>query len=596
LLAVLPQIAAEPSLQHSQRLAEMQPVARQQLLQTLLFMPVVDLYRPYELRSYSGDALGLLTEREQAYGYVHSERFLSQLAHANADESAEGLLSQWIANLWQHDETSVYYVDGHRKPVYSDRRLPRGLIGRTGQILGARSLTLLHDEQGHPLFVSTARGDQHLTLGLPAILQNYPPQFPQKNQPRIVVDRECMAAEFLAEWSQHYCLITLLKSNQYQGLDDFSQVSEFVPLLSDQNGQVLQELASAEFALSLPKAEKPLNLFVALIRDHRQALPLAPAKPKQVPRFQRPWAQFMDADWQAQATPPTPTSPKLIAIVATQRFDDPQTLVRLYRQRWQAQENVIKDFLLPLGLDVNHGYAKQQIENSEFRKHYDSLEQKAQRLDRWRKAALQRMQRANRRQHRLNQELQDFAKSRYRQLNQLYLQLDSRPADYQQQKAQLDERHRELDAEIEQRRQMVWLSRCEMDDEFGKAQNYAQQQCQLQRQILDLEAQFCAMFELDNRKDQLMSLFKISLANLILWTRDRFFPPTYAHATWKTLKTFFRLPGRILRTTSTCTVTLRPFNDLALTRDLLHLCHIVNAAQLKLPNGLDLHFAVAGYE
>ena len=104
------------------------------------------------------------------------------------------------------------------------------------------------------------------------------------------------------------------------------------------------------------------------------------------------------------------------------------------------------------------------------------------------------------------------------------------------------------------------------------------------------------MFELDNRKDQLMSVFNIALTNLIMWTRDTFFPDTYARATWRTLQPFFRLPGHVETSNITCIVTLRPFNDLALKRDLIQLCQNVNDAQLKLPNGLELQFQVIDYD
>ena len=36
--------------------------------------------------------------------------------------------------------------------------------------------------------------------------------------------------------------------------------------------------------------------------------------------------------------------------------------------RWPAQENIIKDYLLPLGLDTNHGFTKVAVENSEVAK------------------------------------------------------------------------------------------------------------------------------------------------------------------------------------------------------------------------------------
>src|SRR5690348_12417854 len=94
---------------------------------------------------------------------------LSQLAHAGGAETFTQALGKWTARLWQSqateepatDRSPCFYVDGHRKPVYTEQLIPRGLIGRTGKILGCRALVLLHDEQGHPLQVSTNRGDQH---------------------------------------------------------------------------------------------------------------------------------------------------------------------------------------------------------------------------------------------------------------------------------------------------------------------------------------------------------------------------------------------------------------------------------------------------
>ena len=89
-------------------------------------------------------------------------------------------------------------VDGHRKPVYSDTLIPRGLVGRLGTILGCRALVLLHDEHGHPLLATTHRGDQHLMVGLPAIIERYEHNEEHVQAKRIIVDREGMATEFLA--------------------------------------------------------------------------------------------------------------------------------------------------------------------------------------------------------------------------------------------------------------------------------------------------------------------------------------------------------------------------------------------------------------
>lgn len=101
------------------------------------------------------------------------------------------------------------------------------------------------------------------------------------------------------------------------------------------------------------------------------------------------------------------------------------------------------------------------------------------------------------------------------------------------------------------------------------------------------------MYELDNRKDQVMTVCKLAMANLAMWVRDHYFPPSYAHATWLRLAPFFRLPGTIVSDATTTRVELRPFNDRALNRDLTSLCERVNQASLQLPDGRCLCFSLA---
>jgi len=51
------------------------------------------------------------------------------------------------------------------------------------------------------------------------------------------------------------------------------------------------------------------------------------------------------------------------------------------------------------------------------------------------------------------------------------------------------------------------------------------------------------MYEIDKRKDQVMTVCKVALAILAMWVCDHYFPPSYAQATWKRLLPFFQLPG-----------------------------------------------------
>ena len=66
-----------------------------------------------------------------------------------------------------------------------------------GKILGCRELVVLHDNEGHPLLATTHRGDQHLTIGVPQLLQRYEQATDLVHLNGLVVDREGMAAEFL---------------------------------------------------------------------------------------------------------------------------------------------------------------------------------------------------------------------------------------------------------------------------------------------------------------------------------------------------------------------------------------------------------------
>jgi hypothetical protein len=150
------------------------PAVVERLLVTLLFLPVAGLARTWDLRSYTGTMLALVTDRQRAYGQRYTERFLASLAHAGAAKRLTEVVAKWTWQLWQTvppsseqpDAPAVFYVDGHRKAVYSDVLVPRGPVGKLGgKILGCRELVVLHDAEGHPLLATAHRGDHHLTIG-----------------------------------------------------------------------------------------------------------------------------------------------------------------------------------------------------------------------------------------------------------------------------------------------------------------------------------------------------------------------------------------------------------------------------------------------
>jgi hypothetical protein len=356
----------------SSRLAHSTRASRRRLVLTLLFLGAVGLRRTWDLRGYTGAGLALLTGRKRASSYRHTERFLSEVAQAGGAETLTDTLAAWTTRLWKpaaedcEASVPVSYLDGHRKPVYSDCLIPRGVIGRTGKVLGCRTLFLLHDAQGHPLLATTHRGDLHLTLGVPSLLTRYEMATDEVSLRRLVIDREGMAAEFLAKLAAEGCwVVTILRTEQYQGLASFTDVEPFHPLERDRAGQITREVAAARFLLTLPEQSgQTLTLSVALIRDWRAQVPVPPAE-EDHPSYRYPLKDAQGRAWWMEGWQPTPslslpTEPKLIPIVTTAPDADPVALVQLYRQRWPGP----RKYFERLASSSRLGYESRFCENT----------------------------------------------------------------------------------------------------------------------------------------------------------------------------------------------------------------------------------------
>src|SRR6266436_3940271 len=168
--------------------------------------------------------------------------------------------------------------------------------------------------------------------------------------------------------------------------------------------------------------DEPLRLAVALIRDLRRTVSCSPSE-EDLPRAW--WADIRHEEvawwqqgWQATPAPATPTEPKLIPIVTTAEQIDAVTLAQTYIHRWSAQENVIKDFLLPLGLDTNHGFAKTPVVNSEVNKKREALEKRCANVERWREAAREKAHRASVLGTKLWNQTKEHGEVLYRALNE----------------------------------------------------------------------------------------------------------------------------------------------------------------------------------
>jgi hypothetical protein len=583
----------------------------ERLVLTLLFLPVAGLARTWDLRTYTGTMLALVTGRGCAYSYAYVEQFLSRLAHAGADECLTDAVAQWTGVLW-HDEQiqeeqdqekqrAVFYVDGHRKAVYSDVLVPRGPVGKLGgKILGCRELVVLHDHEGHPLLATTHRGDQHLTIGTPELVQRYEQATDLVHLDDLVVDREGMAAEFLAQLhAEGRRVVTLLRSNQYEDEHSFTEVGEWLPWRLDRSGQVVCEVAAARFQLPRPtQPDQPLAVRVALIRDWRKRIVCEAGPDAETDEDER-WKadlapdkqQFWEPEWQATPALPAVTRPKLIPVVTTAAQADAVELAQTYFRRWTCQENAIRDWLIPLNLDINHGYAKEPVANSELVKRRLVLEKRLAHLQRLAAGSRKRLRQMSEHDPVREQQVVIWERRQQDLLAQVTaLKIIGQSAE----PGLLAIKAQQLEAEWEVHHRRVLLEAMRVAGQ--RELKHCEQSCRALRHVLrqqeDLSMCEREMRELDNTKDQIMTLLKVGLANLGMWVRDHYFGESYQACGWERLVPFFQLSGWVSATQDEVRLDFSPFNHRGMERDLQDLCQKVNTSGVHLPDGRRLVFTV----
>ena len=100
------------------------------------------------------------------------------------------------------------------------------------------------------------------------------------------------------------------------------------------------------------------------------------------------------------------------------------------------------------------------------------------------------------------------------------------------------------------------------------------------------------MYELDDRKDQLISALRVFLISILQWLRDTVFPESYARATYKTLASYLQMGGFVLEHPDHIEVRLDGFWQSAKQRDLEEVVARCNARQFTALDGRPLRFGI----
>ena len=543
---------------------------RDRHLLTLLAMPMMGLCKPYELNTYSGTALGLLTRRGRPYSADEMEHFILSSVRVGWVEPLTADAASWATQLWAADgpqatDAPLYlYWDWHVKTVYSDYHLPRTKHGTSDRIVGARKQLMLHDAGGHLLWMRTYRGDTHLIDGMVDGTAYYEGLAESQRLTHQIFDREGLSVAHFKELidDENRQFTTCLRSNQYEGVDSFDLRGSFQPFRCDKRGKVVQEIAEADYVMKdRREGEDDLRLRAILLRK--------------------------SADGEDDEA-------HLHVIITPDRDTPAAEVANRYQVRQSKQENAIRDWWLPLGGDVNIGYDKYPVENSELAKQKEELEARLERLERYIPACEDRLEHARQRHQKHTERYQagwEAAQQEIRKgIQQRETQGNAALDIYRW--AKVEEAH--VEEQLEPLRTRIEAAAEKVEKKQEKRQRYRKERQEKERELAEVMQAMAEhpMYELDDRKDQLISALRVFLVSALQWLRDTAFPESYAQATYETLAPFLQMGGFVLEHPDHIEVRLDGFWQSAKQRDLQEIVARCNVRQFTAPDGRVLRFGI----
>jgi len=464
----------------------------------LIFLPVLDASRPWQLRYGLGD--GLLGVCRTAYRFDTIERFLGELTRLRVGQDLRQTLCRtWVQVLTKTDEPLHIYVDPHLKPHWTHLFMPCGKVATLNRVMPCTRQVVVTNAQGYVWEIINQAGDDHLTHTLPGLEQEME-HITHHAVTLTVADREANGLELAQKYAQseHFALLSLLDSTARSDLivgtpafqKTFRLTGRWQPLAT----QAGESLAPAIWA---PEKEADLDPRVFwLVRD--------------------------DATLELRAVyslsrAVTDCAPDVAALLKG------SAARRLYRARWSASENVIREMVHGDNLNENYGYdyrpvpnrlrqrqqaeaqaqvntTQTQLDNTQ-RQRLEAQARIEQYQQSWtsRRAALVTAQAQRQAELDTRQQAAQPTRRVEQQLSSLERQIDS-----------LDQRHSQRIHKIHTRSLAQLDARCKQLETTLSERQAALAQ-------IDIDQ---PMFERDLEKDQIMADFQAALLNAHRWCCD----------------------------------------------------------------------------
>ena len=551
----------------------------------LIFLPLLDATRPWQLRYTVGD--GLLGVCQIAYRFDTIERCLGEMKHLQVGPALrQALCRMWVETMVAPEAPVQIYVDAHLKPHWTHLFMPCSrlpLLDRVtphlavGAGVPCTRQVIVTNAQGYIWEICDRVGDAALSQEFPGLEQELE-RLTDHPVTLTVVDREANGLELARKYaeSDHFALLTRLDDPVSAGLqvgtpefaDVFRLTGRWQPLTPQSDAS--QRLAPALWARTRLAAADPRVFW--LVSD------TATDTVRAVYALSQPLADC--------ATD----------VAACLRGSGARTA---YRQRWTATENVIREMVSGDNLNVNYGYEHQAVPNRTRQRQADAAQAQVT-------ATEHQLATTGRQLDVLATQTAERQQTLTEQLTGLSLDRAERAAEGQtrQQAGQSTRRVEQQLAHLDHEVETLTIRQAQRTAKSGvQIRDLTERQEQLQLKQAGRQAALAAidvtepMFERDLEKDQIMVNFQAALLNAHHWCCDHYFTGEWSHLELETATArIYRQRGRVIYTTARVDVTLAAFGyrtEQALAETA---CARFNTAQVHDAAGRLIRMAVAPFE
>ena len=538
-------------------------------IEALVYMPIFQMERIWHFKTvYPRDGLGALCGTGLPYKYHTMDKFLREISLLDIDKQLSRDLARAYLEVFglkfETREEQTFYIDCHKKVLWTKKNVPKGLHATRNKILKCLDVYFIHDCSGMPILPWSRPGDSHLVHELLPIVGELEKAVGENIVKLAIFDREGLSLALFCEITERgKRFITILRDNQYDSEADFlfDEGSRWEPItIETAKGRKRYKIKDGRKILTDKQSNKQYEVRAILAKDLSSG-----------------------------------EMPVFVTNIMKSEEPDAKHIVRAYIKRWD-QENSFKQMKPGLYLDTNHGTKTVAMkENRVIKRKIEKLEgelrAKNKTIESARERIKNKLESITKKKAVMRNKIQQL-RARSKSIDRKLLQEDS-----PERKESLLKKHEEIRLKETETRSYYesvvnkWQS--EIDNKRIYIRNKTEETKALRDRIARIDRKE-PLFEIDTRKDHIMTNVEVALNNADLFLKKHFAPAAYKNSDFKTFRDIlYKQDGFIKETEDEILVSLKHYRQEPEHQMLAeHIVERFNEADLFTDEGKKLRMSV----